>query len=148
MKNHEHIEQEARQPCDLLLKHISFAVCFIAAPPLVLVFLCPNWRCTEEGITPHNGGPQCCLLEQSERSFFVFFSHQSCYKGLVFFFFIMIDAVITQVKCRSFDNWLINNVPRKVLHCICGRHMKIIWYLLSIANQYVMHILQLIFLSN
>jgi len=31
---------------------------------------------------------------------------------------------------------------------MCGAHIKIIWYLVSIANQYVMHILQLIFLSN
>lgn len=79
---------------------------------------------------------------------FLYFSLTShTTKDWFFFFFIMIDVVIAQVKCRSFDNWLINNVPRKVLHCICGTHMKII-YLLSIANQYVMHILQLIFLSN
>lgn len=83
------------------------------------------------------------------RSFSVFFSLHSCYQRLgFFFFFFMIDVVITKVKCWSFDNWLIKNVPLNLLDCMCGAHMKIIWYLVSIANQYVMHILQLIFLSN
>lgn len=140
--------QGTRQPCDLFLKYILYSVCFIAVPPLLPVCLCSEQGLRAGGDYLSQWRSTMVSPRTKWRSFSVFFSLHSCYQRLAFFFFITIDVVTTKVKCWSFDNWLITNVPLKLLDCMCGTHTKIIQYLVSIANQYVMHILQLSFLSN